>query len=278
MATLDHLYSRFHPHRQAGVGEEVVLACIECNAARCRRENLVFRDFVRALGQRGMPTSAWSNRQKIGAFAATLAGMEASGEYADLMNGETMAQWFLRRFPATKDDITGVRNVMAGMLQELKRLKWMFVVIVLGVVSLVAKAYITGTWEDKFSEDVGGASFLPMLIGVHNEVAYLVAHPMCCLTFNKWRRPNPPYVIFRYLDRTWGRITLQELPAELRIPNLIFSSPDREAEKTRQCIVSTDTITGRASTAFIASWGLMAHTCFCACRFPIFCTPAIAPS
>jgi len=51
------------------------------------------------------------------------------------------------------------------------------------------------------------------------------------LSYNKWGRPNPPYVVFKYQNKAWGRITMQELPAEFKTPNLIFSSPDNEVEK-----------------------------------------------
>lgn len=52
-------------------------------------------------------------------------------------------------------------------------------------------------WTDNFSEDVGSANFLPMLLDVSHGEAYLVASPMGCLSYNKWGRPNPPYVIFK---------------------------------------------------------------------------------
>lgn len=97
-------------------------------------------------------------------------------------------------------------------------------------------------WEDKFTEDVGGANFLPMMLEVRKDTAYLLVYPMGCLSYNKWGRPNPPYVVFKYQGKTWQRITLQELPAELNEPNLIFSSPDHEAEKVGQRIVSAETI------------------------------------
>ncbi len=87
------------------------------------------------------------------------------------------------------------------------------------------------TWEDKYSEDVGSANFLPMLLDVQAGIAYLVASPMGCLSYNKWGRPNPPYVIFKYQGEAWGRIPLQELPAEIKTPNLIFSAPDIEVER-----------------------------------------------
>ena len=98
------------------------------------------------------------------------------------------------------------------------------------------------TWEDKFSEDVGSANFLPMLLDVSNGNAYLVADTMGCLSYNKWGRPNPPYVVFKYEGKEWKRITLQELPTEIKIPNLIFSSPDTEVERIGKNFISTEMI------------------------------------
>ena len=97
-------------------------------------------------------------------------------------------------------------------------------------------------WEDKFTEDVGGANFLPMLLEIRKDTAYLVVHPMGSLSFMKWGSPNPPYVVFKYQNKKWDRITLEELPAEFTTPNLIFSSPDDEAKKAGQRIVSAESI------------------------------------
>lgn len=98
------------------------------------------------------------------------------------------------------------------------------------------------TWEDNFTQDVGGANFLPMQLDIRKDTAYLVAYPMGCVSYNKWGRPNPPYVVFKYQGKLWQRVALQELPVEFKTPNLIFSSPDSEAEKTGQRIVSAETI------------------------------------
>ncbi len=98
------------------------------------------------------------------------------------------------------------------------------------------------TWKDDFSEDVGSANFLPMLLDVKQSIAYLVVYPMGCLSYNKWGRPNPPYVIFKYQDKDWKRIPLQELPSEIKQPNLIFSSPDEEAEKIGKSFIPAETI------------------------------------
>lgn len=98
------------------------------------------------------------------------------------------------------------------------------------------------TWEDKFTEDVGEASFLPMLLEIHKSTVYLVVNPMGCLSYNKCGHPNPPYIVFKYQGKAWNRIPLQELPAEFKTPNLIFSSPDSEAKKAGKHIVSAETI------------------------------------
>jgi hypothetical protein len=98
------------------------------------------------------------------------------------------------------------------------------------------------TWEDRYSEDVGGANFLPMLLDVINGTPYLVTNPMGCLSYNKWGRPNPPYVIFKHDGTAWQRIPLQELPAKITTPNLIFSMPDIEAEKFGKGLVSAEAI------------------------------------
>ena len=87
-------------------------------------------------------------------------------------------------------------------------------------------------WEDHYSQDLGMANFLPMALDISEGAPYLVVKPMGCLSYNKWGRPNPPYVIFKHDGKDWQRIPLQELPAEIKSPNLIGSSPDTEVEKS----------------------------------------------
>lgn len=106
----------------------------------------------------------------------------------------------------------------------------------------VPKTKQTVKWEDNFTEDIGGSNFLPMMMNVHKDVPYVVAYPMGCTSYNKWGRPNPPYVVFKYENKQWNRIDLQELPEELKTPNLIFSMPDIEAKNTGKSIVSAKEI------------------------------------
>lgn len=98
------------------------------------------------------------------------------------------------------------------------------------------------TWEDKYSEDVGSANFLPMLLEAFKGTAYLVVYPMGCLSYNKWGRPNPPYIVFKYDRKAWRRIALQELPSEARVPNLVISSPDDASTQISQGLVSVGKI------------------------------------
>jgi len=98
------------------------------------------------------------------------------------------------------------------------------------------------TWSDKFSDDLGISNFNLMMLEISKDTAYLVMSPMGCRSYNKWGRPNPPYVVFQYRDKEWSRIALNDLPTELNAPNLIQSSPDIEAKKTGQSIVSAVTI------------------------------------
>lgn len=97
-------------------------------------------------------------------------------------------------------------------------------------------------WEDNYSEDVGSANFLPMLVDVVNGSAYIVAYPMGCQSYNKWGRPNPPYVVFKYEGKAWKRIPLQELPAEIKTPNMIFSMPDIKVEEIGKSLITAEMI------------------------------------
>jgi hypothetical protein len=72
---------------------------------------------------------------------------------------------------------------------------------------------------------------------------------MGCLSYNKWGRPNPPYVIFKYEGEQWARIPLQELPSEISLPNLIISDPDTKVKKLGKTLVTADEIK-RVNTGF----------------------------
>ncbi|MDO8960800.1 MAG: hypothetical protein Q7V02_01760 [Methylophilus sp.] len=98
------------------------------------------------------------------------------------------------------------------------------------------------TWEDKETEDIRSSNFQPLLLDIVENTPYLVTTALGCLSYNKWGRPNPPYIIFKYDSKAWQRIALQELPAQLTTPNLLINSPDTVAAKSASNLISAATI------------------------------------
>ncbi len=106
----------------------------------------------------------------------------------------------------------------------------------------------TVLWENKKTEDIGNSNFRPLLLDIVDNTPYLVTNALGCLSYNKWGRPNPPYIVFKYDGNAWQRITLQELPAQLTTPNLIVNSADTVAAKAGSNLISAATIKSFNST------------------------------
>lgn len=102
----------------------------------------------------------------------------------------------------------------------------------------------TVTWQSEFSEDVGRSNFNLLALDILNGTPYIVAEPNLCLSYNKWGRPNPPYVSFKYDGQTWLRIPLAELPAEFKQPNVAITVDDADLfrEIDKQAVVSVAAI------------------------------------
>lgn len=96
------------------------------------------------------------------------------------------------------------------------------------------------TWKTEYSEDVGRSNFLLLALHILNNTPYIVAEPHLCLSYNKWGRPNPPYVIFRYEDKEWKRIPPQDLPIEFKDINLVISTKTHEKVIVAQSPVSAN--------------------------------------
>lgn len=80
----------------------------------------------------------------------------------------------------------------------------------------------TISWKTEYRNDLPDPNSLsPLLLDVVSGVPYLATSPAGCIAYNKWGRPNPPYIVFKYVDGTWQRITLEEFPAELVHANLM---------------------------------------------------------
>ena len=82
----------------------------------------------------------------------------------------------------------------------------------------------TVKWKSAYSDDIGRANFNLLAIHVLDDTPYIVAEPNLCLSYNKWGRPNPPYVIFRYDGTSWNQIPLSELPRVFKNINVVINT------------------------------------------------------
>lgn len=89
----------------------------------------------------------------------------------------------------------------------------------------------TVTWTSEYGEDLGRSNFNLLAVHVLNNTPYVVASPNLCLSYNKWGRPNPPYVFFKYDGAAWQRIPLSEFPAEFTTINVALDIRGRQVEE-----------------------------------------------
>ncbi|UVT14203.1 MAG: hypothetical protein H8K04_10005 [Nitrospira sp.] len=99
------------------------------------------------------------------------------------------------------------------------------------------------TWTSEYGDELGRTNFYLLAVHVLSGTSYIVAEPNLCLSYNKWGRPNPPYVFFRYDGKSWQRISLEALPAEFQSINVALDILGREVENlVRLGIVSSEQI------------------------------------
>ncbi|WHZ22883.1 MAG: hypothetical protein OJF47_001995 [Nitrospira sp.] len=103
----------------------------------------------------------------------------------------------------------------------------------------------TGTtleFKSDYGEDIGRANFELLALHIFHGTPYIVTAPNLCLSYNKWGRPNPPYVLFRYDSKAWQRIPLEELPGEFKDINLVVNSKGKEKILTAQSMVTAELV------------------------------------
>ena len=88
----------------------------------------------------------------------------------------------------------------------------------------------TITWVSEYGEDVGRTNFNLLAVHVLNRVPYVVAEPNLCLSYNKWGRPNPPYVFFKFDGNAWQRISLDQFPVEFKTVNVAHNTIGQDAK------------------------------------------------
>lgn len=79
----------------------------------------------------------------------------------------------------------------------------------------------TVTWKSDFGR--GYENNLSILaLDFLNGMPYIATHPSFCHGYNRWGRPNPPYVFFKY-EGDWRQISLKDFPPEFNT-NLVVST------------------------------------------------------
>lgn len=86
-------------------------------------------------------------------------------------------------------------------------------------------------WISEYSDDIGRANFNLLAVHILNGTPYVVAAPNLCPSYNKWGRPNPPYVFFKYDGNAWQRIPLEELPVEFKTVNVALGIRGRDGKE-----------------------------------------------
>ncbi len=84
----------------------------------------------------------------------------------------------------------------------------------------------TVTWKSDFGRGYQDNLSL-LLLDFMDGVPYIATHPKFCHGYNKWKRPNPPYVFFKY-DSEWKQIPLEQFPAEFKEANVVISPGPNE--------------------------------------------------
>ncbi len=79
-------------------------------------------------------------------------------------------------------------------------------------------------WESEFGLEIERSSLLPLALDVVGGVPYLVTTTAGCIAYNKWGRPNPPYVFFKFDGKAWQRIPLAEFPVEIKEANVAIGA------------------------------------------------------
>lgn len=104
----------------------------------------------------------------------------------------------------------------------------------------------TITWNTNFDDrKPEGTSLSLLLLDVMNGTPYLAAYPAGCIAYNKWGRPNPPYVFFRYDGKVWQRIPLEGFPAEFKEANVMvggYNQYNLEGNERDASVLSAETI------------------------------------
>lgn len=85
------------------------------------------------------------------------------------------------------------------------------------------------TWESSNRSFSEPENLSELSLDFLDNVPYLAAAMDGCIAYNRWGRPNPPYVFFKYVGE-WRRIPLEEFPEQFKI-NLVFGITEQDKIK-----------------------------------------------
>ena len=89
------------------------------------------------------------------------------------------------------------------------------------------------TWVMSFRDDNNEQNGVNVFVlDIVNNIPYIAGYPAGCIAYNKWKRPNPPQILFKYESDQWNRITLAEFPPQLVQANVIVGGPPAEGIKS----------------------------------------------
>ncbi len=67
-----------------------------------------------------------------------------------------------------------------------------------------------------------------LVLGFLGNTPYIATSTGLCHAYNKWNRPNPPYIFFKFDGKVWQQILLAEFPVEFVNVNVVVGGPDQE--------------------------------------------------
>lgn len=89
----------------------------------------------------------------------------------------------------------------------------------------------TVTWRSEYGIEVEKWSLLPLALDVVNGTPYMVTTPAGCIAYNKWQRPNPPYVVQKFDGKAWQRVEPSAFPVVIRVANLVTDALTGRTER-----------------------------------------------
>lgn len=98
-------------------------------------------------------------------------------------------------------------------------------------------------WKDGPTEGIRTANFRLLALHLINNTPYVITEAYGCFSYNRWGRPNPPYIILKYEGEEWKRIAIHDLPPGLKSINLMLNTTGRtEINTALRGLVTTENI------------------------------------